>query len=91
MDPAQIEQMRQLAAGGAGAAPPSERDDPPEVMTALATTLVEGDAVLAIAEVVARAREDATHLKLQCAQVSATEPPPPTDVADERPADGLAH
>ena len=55
MDEAQIEQMRQLAAGGAGGAAPSERKDDPAVLTKLAATLVEDDAVLVLAELVAAA------------------------------------
>ena len=51
MDKGQIEQMKQLSAGGVGAAP-SEREDDPEVLTKLAYQLVKDDAVLVISEVV---------------------------------------
>lgn len=54
MDKEQIEQMRQLSAGGVGAAP-AEKEDDPEVLTKLAYQLVKDDAVLVIAELVAHA------------------------------------
>jgi len=41
MEPAQIEQMRQLAAGGGGGAAPNERPDDPAVLTTLAARLCE--------------------------------------------------
>ena len=52
MDKAQIEQMKQLAAGGLGA-PPSEREDDPTILTKLARRLVMDDAVLVVAEALA--------------------------------------
>lgn len=57
MDKAQIEQMRQLAAGGAGAAP-SEKEDDPAQLTQLASQLVADEAALVVAEVVAHAKGD---------------------------------
>eukprot|EP00962_Isochrysis_galbana_P059408 scaffold32975_cov51-Isochrysis_galbana.AAC.1 len=73
MDPAQIEQMRALAAGGASA-PPSERPDDPSVLTKLAARLCADDAVLVVSELVARAGQTAgAHLLRTAAKV----PPPP--------------
>jgi len=64
----QIEQMRQLAAGGMGAAP-NEREDDPELLTKLAATLAEDDATLVVAEIVAHAREDSVACRRAAAQV----------------------
>ena len=75
MDKEQIEQMRQLAAGGAGvAAAPQEREDDPEVLKTLAAQLVDDDAVMALSEVVAHAAaaeaaEGSVALRRQAAQV----------------------
>merc|ERR1719230_2215406 len=55
MDKGQIEQMRQLSQGGVGAAP-SEKEDDPAVLKALAYRLVCDDACLVIAEIVAHAQ-----------------------------------
>ena len=61
MDQAQIEQMKQLSAGGVGAAP-SEREDDPEVLRKLAYQLVKDDACLVIAEIIAHTKTDAMNL-----------------------------
>jgi len=68
MDSDQIEQMRQLAAGGMGAAP-SERKDDPQILTKLAATLVADDAVLVLSEIVPRLPADATSMRRSAAQV----------------------
>ena len=57
MDKGQIEQMRQLSAGGMGAAP-AEKEDDPETLRKLAYRLVLDDACLVIAEVIAHAKTD---------------------------------
>ena len=57
MDKGQIEQMKQLSAGGLGAAP-SEREDDPEILRQLAYRLCQDDACLVIAEVVSHAKTD---------------------------------
>ena len=60
MEPEQIEQMRNLAAGGAGvSAAPCERPDDPAILAKLAKRLCDDDAVLVVAEIVANARSDA--------------------------------
>ena len=60
MDKAQIEQMKQLAAGGLGA-PPSEREDDPAILTKLAHRLVMDDAVLVVAEALAQSKSESLH------------------------------
>ena len=57
MDKGQIEQMRQLSAGGMGA-PPPEKEDDPETLRKLAHRLVLDDACLVIAEIIAHTKTD---------------------------------
>ena len=59
MDKAQIEQMKQLSAGGVGA-PPSEKEDDPKVLTQLAYQLVKDDACLVLAELITHSGGKAT-------------------------------
>ena len=66
MDKSQIEQMRQLSAGGAGNAP-TEKDDDPALLKQIARQLVDDDAVLVIAELVAHSKSDG--LRKYAAQV----------------------
>ena len=66
MEPAQIEQMRQMSAGPGGAAP-KEREDNPNTLAALAARLVNDDATLVVAELVAHTQSDS--LKAAAADV----------------------
>ena len=66
MNKEQIEQMRQLSAGGMGAAP-TEMEDDPETLRKLAYRLVQDDAALVISEVVAHAKSDV--VRQPCAEV----------------------
>lgn len=61
MDKAQIEQMRQLSAGGVGA-PPAEKEDDPETLRKLAYRLALDDACLVIAEVISHTKTDTMNL-----------------------------
>jgi len=61
MDKKQIEQMKQLSAGGMGAAP-TEKEDNPEVLNKLAYRLVRDDACLVIAEIIAHSKNSVMNL-----------------------------
>ena len=62
----QIEQMRQLAAGGVGQAP-SEKEDDPKELRQLAERLVNDDAALVISELVAHSKSE--QLRRSAAQI----------------------